>query len=226
MSICRILCVGLALFCGLSSEAGVAMARSDGAYLDILSAEAVGHFRPQTYDVYRRSTDEDVFVGNQTLGPHSFLGGGLGLRVVYATKHGLRFSGEGSFAAGRIRGADLPFLATATALRGEFLGGLGYQVAAGPLVLHGATILGLDFMSFKAAQPIAPAGALQAAPAAFSATGEPIDYKLERYGLRLGAQLGVHLQVTKPLALYSDVTFDYDGQWRARFGFTIGRIKN
>lgn len=218
--------VGLALFAALSSEAREASARSGGVYIDILSAEAAGEFRPQTYDLYRRSGSENRFVAAQTVAPHRFLGGGLGLRIIYAARNGLRFSGEGSVAGGRISGGELPFLSTSTALRGELLSGFGYQVVAGPLVLHGAAIFGFDYMSWKAAQPVTSPGTLQSAllPSQ-TATGEPIDYKIERYGLRLGAQAGVHLQLAKNAALYSDVTFDYDGQWRARFGFSLGQMK-
>ena len=39
--------------------------------------------------------------------------------------------------------------------------------------------------------------------------------------LQLGVQVGAHLQVSKLAALYGDVTLDYNGQWRLRFGIAI-----
>lgn len=218
--------LALVMFGALSLEAREASARPGGVYIDILLSEVAGEFRPQTYDLYRRSGGEETFLAAQTVAPHRFLGGGLGSRIIYATRSGLRFSGEGSIGGGRVLGGELPFLSTSTAVRGELLGGFGYQAVAGPFVLHGAAIFGFDYMSWKAAQPVTEAGTLQAAllPSA-TATGEPVDYKMERYGFRLGAQLGAHLQIAKNAALYSDVTFDYDGQWRARFGFSVGRMK-
>lgn len=227
MSRGRAVAIGMALsFAALSSEAREASARPGGVYIDILSAEAVGEFRPQTFDLSRRSGDDYTFLTSQTVTPHRFLGGGLGMRVIYAAKSGLRFSGEGSIAGGRILGGDLPFLSTSTAIRGELLTSFGYQAVAGPFVLHGAGVLGFDYTTWKAAQPVSEPGTLQATllPNA-TATGEPIDYKFERYGFRLGAQVGVHLQLAKNAALYSDVTFDYDGQWRARFGLSVGQMK-
>ena len=119
---------------------------------------------------------------------------------------------------------NLPFAAASTALRAELLGSVGYQLAFGPLVWHVAGVLGCDFMSFKVAQPT-----FGSAPMAISgSTGASAlpptaeELQLERFGLRAGAQTGLRVQMSELSALYSDVTFDYDGQWRVRFGIAVG----
>ena len=45
---------------------------------------------------------------------------------------------------------------------------------------------------------------------------------LSRTDLRLGQQLGAHVQLGKAFALFADGTIDYDGQWRVRAGIAIG----
>ena len=45
---------------------------------------------------------------------------------------------------------------------------------------------------------------------------------LSRIDLRLGQQVGAHVQVGKAFALFADGTIDYDGQWRVRAGIAIG----
>lgn len=216
--------LGLVLAVPVLCSAGPAAAGKEGGYVDFLNAEAVGELRTQRYDVYQGSGDARRFVGNVDLARGHYLSGGLGLRLVYAAKSGLRFSGESSIAGGRLSNQELPFAASSTALRAELLGSLGYQLATGPLVWHLAGVLGCDYMAFKVAQPtfgsapMAISGTAAAPPAPLSAE----ELRLERFGLRAGAQAGVHLQLGKLAALYSDVTFDYDGQWRVRAGFAFG----
>ncbi|MFO0578763.1 MAG: hypothetical protein U1A78_32575 [Polyangia bacterium] len=218
--------LGLALAVPVLCSAGPAAARMSGGYIDFLSAEAVGELRAQRYDVYQGSGDSKRFVGNVDLPGGSYLGGGIGLRLAFAAKNGLRFSGESSISGGWMNNQDLPFAAASTALRGELLGSVGYQLATGPLVWHVAGVLGCDFMSFKAAQPtfgsapMAISGSAGGPPVPLVMTAEEL--RLERFGLRAGAQAGVHLQMSGLAALYSDVTFDYDGQWRVRFGIAVG----
>lgn len=223
--------VGFAVLGGLGISERTALARHGGVYLDVLSAEAVGEFRSKTYDVYRRSGDNETFVGNQALSGTNFLGGGLGFRAIIGVAHGLRVSSEVSVAGGHIYG-ELPWAATSTALRGELLGGIGYHVALGPLVLHGAGIVGLEYMSFKATNPATGLGALSADSSRASALAivsaapsDGFDFRLESWGLRAGLQAGAHLHLAKAVSLYGDATFDYDGQWRARFGFAVGSIR-
>jgi hypothetical protein len=48
---------------------------------------------------------------------------------------------------------------------------------------------------------------------------------LWRVDLRLGQQVGAHVQVARALALFADGTLDYDGQWRVRAGFAIGPLR-
>ncbi len=191
-----------------------------GGYLDLLGAEAVGEFRGQKYDAYRMRDNQEVFVGNQQLAKQTLLAGGLGLRVVLVAGCGLRFSGEGSLQGGRLLGDNKSALAESVVLRGELLGGIGYQHNLGPFVLHAAGIFGGDYASLKVAPQPAGVSALSLPTGASSAVGD--DLTLRRWGLRLGAQLGAHLQVSKLAALYGDVTFDYDGQWRSRLGIAIG----
>jgi hypothetical protein len=145
--------LGLALAVPVLCSAGSAAARKSGGYVDFLNAEAVGELRSQRYDVYQGSGDSKRFVGNVDLARGSYIGGGLGLRLVYAAKSGLRFSGESSVAGGRLGGEELPFAAASTALRAELLGSVGYQLVTGPLVWHVAGVLGCDYMTFKVAQP-------------------------------------------------------------------------
>lgn len=213
----------------LLAERPAAASKSD-IYLDILSPEVVGELRSQSYDTYRGS-DKTQFIGKTEVARGTLISGGIGLRLIYALPYGVRLSGEGSYMGGQLFGAELPWGQVSTVQRGEMLGGLGYQLAVGPVVLHAAAILGCDYASFKVAQPLTTslASSLGTAGAAAAAGGtssqEPLTdsgYQLERWSLRLGAQAGLHLQLSKMTALYSDVTFDYDGQWRTRFGFAIG----
>lgn len=212
----------------LLAERPAAASKSD-LYLDILSPEVVGELRSQSYDTYRGS-DKSQFVGKTEVARGTLIGGGIGLRLAYALPYGLRLSGEGSYTGGQLFGAELPWGQLSTMQRGEMLGGLGYQLAAGPVVLHAAAILGCDYASFKVAQPLTVSmasslGTTGAAAAAGGTLQDPLSdsgYQLERWSLRLGAQVGLHLQLSKMTALYSDVTFDYDGQWRTRFGFAVG----
>jgi hypothetical protein len=203
-----------------------AEARRDGGYMDILTAEAAGEFNAQRYDVYQVRGEHERFVGTTDVKRGSFLGGGFGVRLIYGMKNGLRISGETSYQGGRLIGGDLRFGDASMMMRAELLSGVGYQLVTGPLVWHAAGILGCDYVSFKVAQPI---GGLSqgltpgASPPAAIGLGDEL--RLTRWGLRAGAQVGVHVQVAKMVALYGDGTFDYDGQWRARFGFAIGRME-
>lgn len=206
-------------------------ARKEGGYVDILSAQASGEFASQRYDVYQKRGDDERFIGNVDARRGTFLGGGFGMRLVYGAKNGLRISGESSYQAGRIIGGELPFGAISVAQRAEMLGSVGYNLITGRFVWHVAGVLGCDFTSFKVAQPaFGPEQSLTSGSSALATTStgpnSPLadEIFLKRWGLRAGAQVGVHLQLAEMMALYSDATFDYDGQWRARFGFAIGNI--
>ena len=197
--------------------------RIKGGYIDILAAEAVGEFSSQQYDAYRSRDGNEVFVGTQRLANQTLLAGGLGLRLVFATANGLRFSGEGSLQGGRLLGEPQLALAESTVMRGELLMGLGYQVVLGPVVLHAAGIIGGDYATLKLV-PQALGAVTSQLSSAGTVGASPLseDITLKRWGLRLGAQAGAHLQISKLTALYGDVTFDYDGQWRTRFGIAFG----
>jgi hypothetical protein len=204
------------------AQSSPAQARSPEPILDILVAEAVGELRGQTYDAYRQVEGNDAFVGALQVPGGTFLGAGFGLRLIVPTRSGLRFSGELSIQGGRVRGEEAPWPASSTMVRMEALTGLGYQVQLGPLVLHAAAILGGDFASFKTAQPTLLPSAGQPLSIGSSLTDAGDEQQLRRWGLRLGAQAGAHIQLAKSAGVYSDVTFDYDGQWRVRSGIFIG----
>jgi hypothetical protein len=190
-------------------------------YLDILSPEVVGEFGSRDYDLRETFSKNDTrFVGTQSLGGGLELAGGLGLRLCLRFPPGVRVSLEGSVAAGRFYGANGPFDSYSTITRGEFLTGLGYELTVGKiLTLHTATMVGLDIDSLDAA-------GYRAAGAALASTAPdgtpPPGWSLEAISFRLGQQVGLHLQVAKPVAVYADATFDYDGQWRVRAGVSIG----
>lgn len=223
--------LALALVAPALFAARPAEARKDGGYFDILGAEATGEFASQRYDVYQKRGDDERFIGNIDARRGTFLGGGFGVRLVYGHKNGLRISGETSYQAGRLIGGELPWGATSIAQRGEMLGSVGYNLVTGRFVWHVAGVLGCDFTSFKVAQPaFGPAQSLMSDSSALAtvSTGanSPLadELILKRWGLRAGAQVGAHLQLADMMALYTDATFDYDGQWRARFGFAFGNI--
>lgn len=199
-----------------------AAAKVDGGYVDLLLAEGVGELGAQQYDVYRQRDGNETFVGNLALDRRhgTLLAAGFGLRLAFAIQGGLRISGEGSVQGGRLVGASDAALLTSTVTRGELLAGIGYQVALGPLVLHTSGLLGGDYQSLH----VAPAPVAMAALTTSAAVPAPTDDELtlRRWGLRLGLQVGAHVQLTKLAALYGDATIDYDGQWRTRFGIAVG----
>jgi hypothetical protein len=218
----------LCLLCQVMLSTTPAAAKIKGGYLDFLLTEAAGELRGQSYDAYHSRDGNDVFVGNQQIDPRrgTLLAAGFGLRLVLATERGLRFSGEGSLQGGRLLGLD-PAFSASTVTRGELLAGLGYQRAFGRVVLHVAGIFGGDYAEFSLAPPAQTAASVSTSPSTPSVTmattlglGDPVT--LRRWGMRLGAQAGAHVQLTKLVALYGDVTFDYDGQWRSRLGIAIG----
>lgn len=223
--------LALALVAPALLAARPAEARKDGGYFDILGAEAAGELASQRYDVYQKRGDDERFIGNVDARRGTFLGGGFGIRLVYGHKSGLRISGETSYQAGRLMGGELPWAATSIAQRGEILGSVGYNLVTGRFVWHVAGVLGCDFASFKVAQPtFGPDQSLTSGSSALATVSagpnSPLadELVLRRWGLRAGAQVGAHFQLAEMMALYTDATFDYDGQWRARFGFAIGNI--
>jgi hypothetical protein len=58
---------------------------------------------------------------------------------------------------------------------------------------------------------------------AAAAGAAPPALKMSRVDLRLGQQLGAHVQLASAVALFADGTIDYDGQWRVRAGIAIGQ---
>ena len=103
--------------------------------------------------------------------------------------------------------------------RAEFLTGLGYEVHLGrALSLHTASIVGLDAVWMDRAQQVALFDATTGAAMSSTASSS-----LSRVDLRLGQQVGAHVQLGKAFALFADGTLDYDGQWRVRAGIAIGQ---
>jgi hypothetical protein len=189
-----------------------------------MPAEAVGELRSKTYDLYTGAKGEDgnTFVGNQEVRGGSFLGGGLGLRATLAFEHGFQLSFEEGYMVGQILGADMPWSSHARADHFTGLFGAGWGFAAGPFRFHTATIIGVDYMGFDVAGPLAPFGVV--APGVDPSAG-PFSWNLSRWDLRLGQQVGMHVAVAGIVGLFADGTIDYDGQWRVRAGITIGRVR-
>jgi hypothetical protein len=181
-------------------------------YMDLLTTEAVGELSTQTYD----ERVDKHFVGTRDVAG-VLVGGGIGIRPVFRFANGLRFSIEVSGTWGRLRDADAG-VAYSTVTRAELLTGLGYEIHVGrALALHTATLVGLDAQWMDRAQQIQLFDA--------SAMSSPIaSSSLSRVDLRLGQQIGAHVQLAKAVALYADGTLDYDGQWRVRAGIAIGQI--
>jgi len=180
-------------------------------YLDLLGAEVVGELGTQTYD----ERVDKRFVGTRDVAG-ILVGGGVGLRPVLRFAHGVRFSMEVAGTWGRLRDAD-PGAAYSTVARAEFLTGLGWEAHLGRAVtLHTASLVGLDAVWMDRAQQVVFLDASTGAPSASPSSS------LSRVDLRLGQQIGAHVQVAKAIALFADGTLDYDGQWRARAGIAIG----
>ena len=201
----------LALLLAVASPS-LARAKETLEYMDLLTTEAVGELSTQTYD----ERIDKHFVGTRDVAG-VLVGGGIGIRPVFRFANGLRFSIEVSGTWGRLRDADAG-VAYSTVTRAEFLTGLGYEIHVGrALALHTATLVGLDAQWMDRAQQIQLFDAsTMASPIASSS--------LSRVDLRLGQQIGAHVQLAKAVALYADGTLDYDGQWRVRAGIAIGQI--
>lgn len=200
--------LALSLLVALGSPAA-AHADDRLEYLDLLTGEAVGELGTQTYDAH---------VGKQFVGTRPLagvlLGGGVGLRPVFRFAHGVRLSLAAGATWGRLHDAGRGF-DYATVTRGEFLAGVGWEVRLGRAVtLHTASLVGLDAMKTERAPRLV---LLDQAAAAAPAEA------LSRVDLRLGQQVGAHLQIASYVALYADGSLDYDGQWRVRAGIAIGR---
>ena len=189
-----------------------ARAKETLEYMDLLTTEAVGELSTQTYD----ERVDKHFVGTREVAG-VLVGGGIGIRPVFRFANGLRFSIEASGTWGRLRDAD-PGVAYSTVTRAEFLTGLGYEIHVGrSWALHTATLVGLDAAWMDRAQQIQLFDA--------SAMSSPLQSSsLSRVDLRLGQQVGAHVQLSNAVALYADSTPDYDGQWRVRAGIAIGQI--
>src|SRR5262245_42882159 len=113
-------------------------------FLDFLGPEVVGELQPRTYDLKL----DDKFVGATPFRARPLVSGGFGLRLVGRepsgnSNGGVRFSFEASGQWGRFQ--DSPYSVVS---RAELLGGVGYEGTLGILVLHTATILGMDYQSF------------------------------------------------------------------------------
>jgi hypothetical protein len=172
----------------------------------------VGEINTQTYD----EKIDKKFVGTRDVAG-LLVGGGIGVRPVFVLPSGVRFSMEVSGTWGRLRDAD-PGVSYSTMSRLEWLTGLGYELHVGRSVaLHTASLVGLDAAWMDRAQPIQLFDASTGA-----ATASLSSSSLSRINLRLGQQVGAHVQLAKAFALYADGTIDYDGQWRVRAGIAIG----
>jgi hypothetical protein len=195
----------------LAALSSTARAKEALEYIDLLSPEVVGELGTQTYD---ERVDKKL-VGNREIAG-VFVGGGIGIRPVFVFAHGVRLSVEASGTWGRLRDAD-PGVTYGTVARAEFLTGIGWELHLGRAVaLHTASLVGLDAQWMDRAQAVT---LFDASGAATSPTSS-----LSRVDLRLGQQIGAHVQLASAVALYADGTLDYDGQWRVRAGIAIGRM--
>jgi hypothetical protein len=95
--------------------------------------------------------------------------------------------------------------------------GLGWEQIARRAVLHSATIIGVDIVSMSA-DALPPAVLARLDPAAYQRN----DFDLSRSTLRFGQQLGVHLHVTRWLALFADREIDDDRAWHVDAGIALG----
>lgn len=212
----------------LATLSSTARAKETLEYLDLLGAEVVGELGTQTYD----EKIDKRFVGTRDVAG-LLVGGGIGVRPVFVLPSGLRFSVEVAGTWGRLRDAGEPAAGSvgdtsfqrqangvsySTVSRLEWLAGIGYEAHLGRRVaLHTASLVGLDAAWMDRAQQIRLFDAsTNAAPAAMASSS------LSRIDLRLGQQVGAHVQLGKAFALYADGTLDYDGQWRVRAGIAIG----
>lgn len=196
----------------VAALSSTANAKETLEYLDILGPEVVGELATQTYD----EKVDKRFVGTRDVAG-LFVGGGIGMRPVFVLPSGVRFSIEVSGTWGRLRDAD-PGVAYSTMTRAEWLTGLGYEWHLGrALSLHTESLVGLDAVWMDRAQQIQLFDATTGAAASAVASSS-----LSRIDLRLGQQVGAHVQLGKAFALYADGTIDYDGQWRVRAGIAIG----
>ena len=196
----------------LAALSSTANAKETLEYLDLLGAEVVGEINTQTYD----EKIDKRFVGTRDVAG-LLVGGGIGVRPVFVLPSGLRFSIEVSGTWGRLRDAD-PGVSYSTMSRVEWLTGIGYELHLGKSwALHTASLVGLDAVWMDRAQQLQLFDATtNAASSALSSSS------LSRTDLRLGQQIGAHVQLGKAFALYADGTIDYDGQWRVRAGIAIG----
>jgi hypothetical protein len=196
-------------------------------YVDFLLGEATGELAGRSYDASAKVNDKSTFIGTQTLNGGVFLGGGLGLRTILRFDQGVRISVEGSAQWGHLNGQEGPFRSYST---------VGYEGTVGKiLTLHTCTVIGVDVQKLDVAgsPPALPLASLAQGGSAGSqavaaltlpdGSGPQPSMKLEAVGLRLGQQVGLHIQLASIAALYADATFDYDGQWRVRAGLAIGR---
>jgi len=196
----------------LAAVSSTASAKETLEYIDILGAEVVGEIDTQRYD----ERIDKKFVGTRDVAG-LLVGGGIGVRPVLVLPSGLRFSIEVSGTWGRLRDADAG-VSYSTVSRVEWLTGIGYELHLGKSwALHTTSLVGLDAVWMDRAQQIQLFDATTNATSAAVASSS-----LSRTDLRLGQQLGAHVQLGKAFALYADGTIDYDGQWRVRAGIAIG----
>jgi len=195
-------------------------------YLDILGAELVGETASRRYDLGSGSRHLGTLVASDG---SQLLGAGLGLRAVFAALSGVRLGVEASYTAGRFRDGTTALPEPGVVARAEMLGSVGVEgTIAEILTLHTATVMGFDFQEFDVRPNLLQAASIvDAAPApTMTSDGKPVplsSMKLSDTALRLGQQIGFHVQIATMVALYGDGTFDYDGQWRVRLGVSIGR---
>lgn len=194
--------------------------RSPVEFVDLLSPEVVGRVAgAQTVDLRRG----DEFLGTTKVPGGLFVGGGFGLRLVLRLDWGVRFSLEASGAWGRFQEPPPAFASTSLVTRAEALSSLGYEVPLGRwAAIHTATVIGLDYTAYDAT--LREGAALVAPSTGVGVARGTGSVAVRDVAMRLGQQIGAHVAIYKALALFGDATFDWDGQYRVRFGISIGEI--
>jgi len=188
----------------------------DTIYADYTLFESVG-LAPGMFTIGGRGKGAPTFGGVDVRQPGTFVGAGVGGRVVFGLRHGLRLQLEiADIKLGGIVGGKYPFTPSGVAAYATWSLGVGWQVHAGRATFHSATMAGLDVIGFDVDNvPMAVRAQLGdgAAQRALEAS---------RTRFRLGQQLGVRVQMTKSLAMFAVGEIDYDLAWHVGAGLSIG----
>jgi hypothetical protein len=200
--------------------ASVAEARTlpgvDTIYADYTLFESVG-LAPGMFTIGGRGKGAPTFGGVDVRQPGTFVGAGVGGRVVFGLRHGLRLQLEvADIKLGGIVGGKYPFTPSGLVTYAGWSLGIGWQVHLGRATFHSASMAGLDVLGFDVDNvPRTVLAQLDEAAAQRSLAAS-------RTRFRLGQQLGVRVQMTRSLAMFAAGEIDYDLAWHVGAGLSIG----